>query len=212
MISAWKKLFHSIVIVLILILTIVSHQTAHAETLEEIEKQLADLSNQLQLSQAATTPLEAEVSKLLKQIGTIQSQIKDYESKIEDLSSDIEEREVKIKTQYVVLGAKVRDYYKKSRFYSPLLTLLSSQSAGELTRELTYAEATADEDKEMIVSITKEIIALEDDKKKLESDKVRLAALQKKIDSQKAFFEKEIAGAKKWQQELSGKIATLTAK
>ncbi len=212
MISAWKKLFHSIVIVLILILTIVSHQTARAESLEEIEKQLADLSNQLQLSQAATTPLEAEVSKLLKQIGTIQSQIKDYESKIEDLSSDIEEREVKIKTQYVVLGAKVRDYYKKSRFYSPLLTLLSSQSAGELTRELTYAEATADEDKEMIVSITKEIIALEDDKKKLESDKVRLAALQKKIDSQKAFFEKEIAGAKKWQQELSGKIATLTAK
>lgn len=212
MISAWKKLFHSIVIVLILILTIVSHQTARAESLEEIEKQLADLSNQLQLSQAATTPLEAEVSKLLKQIGTIQSQIKDYESKIKDLSSDIEEREVKIKAQYVVLGAKVRDYYKKSRFYSPLLTLLSSQSAGELTRELTYAEATADEDKEMIVSITKEIIALEDDKKKLESDKVRLAALQKKIDSQKAFFEKEIAGAKKWQQELSGKIATLTAK
>ncbi len=212
MISAWKKLFHSIVIVLLLILTIVSHQTARAESLEEIEKQLADLSNQLQLSQAATTPLEAEVSKLLKQIGTIQGQIKDYESKIEDLSSDIEEREVKIKTQYVVLGAKVRDYYKKSRFYSPLLTLLSSQSAGELTRELTYAEATADEDKEMIVSITKEIIALEDDKKKLESDKVRLASLQKKIDSQKAFFEKEIAGAKKWQQELSGKIATLTAK
>ncbi|MBP9702221.1 hypothetical protein KBD69_00895 [Candidatus Woesebacteria bacterium] len=212
MFSVWKKLFHSIVIVLLLILTIVSHQTAHAETLEEIEKQLADLSNQLQLSQAATTPLEAEVSKLLKQIGTIQSQIKDYESKIKDLSLDIDEREVKIKTQYVVLGAKVRDYYKKSRFYSPLLTLLSSQSAGELTRELTYAEATADEDKEMIVSITKEIIALEDDKTKLESDKVRLASLQKKVDGQKAFFEKEIAGAKKWQQELSGKIATLTAK
>ena len=212
MFSVWKKLFHSIVIVLLLILTIVSHQTAHAETLEEIEKQLADLSNQLQLSQAATTPLEAEVSKLLKQIGTIQSQIKDYESKIKDLSLDIDEREVKIKTQYVVLGAKVRDYYKKSRFYSPLLTLLSSQSAGELTRELTYAEATADEDKEMIVSITKEISALEDDKTKLESDKVRLASLQKKVDGQKAFFEKEIAGAKKWQQELSGKIATLTAK
>lgn len=212
MFSVWKKLFHSMVIVLLLILTIVSHQTAHAETLEEIEKQLADLSNQLQLSQAATTPLEAEVSKLQKQIAGIQSQIKEYESEIAQLEEDVRESESKIKTQYLVLGAKIRDFYKKSRFYSPLLTLLSSRNAGALTRELTYKEVTADEDKEMIVNITREIIRIEDAKKRLESDKVRLAALQKKIDTQKAFFEKEIAGAKKWQQELSGKIATLTAK
>lgn len=183
-----------------------------AESLEEIEKQIADLTNQLQLSQAATTPLEAEVTKLQKQIANIQSQIKQYEGEIQELGKNIENREARIKTQYLILGAKVRDYYKKTRFYSPLLTLLSSQSAGELTRELTYKEATADEDKEMIVSITREIIQLETDKKKLESDKVRLASLQQKIDGQKAFFEKEIAGAKKWQQELSGKIATLTAK
>lgn len=183
-----------------------------AESLEEIEKQIADLTNQLQLSQAATTPLEAEVTKLQKQIASIQSQIKQYEGEIQELGKNIEIREAKIKTQYLILAAKVRDYYKKTRFYSPLLTLLSSQSAGELTRELTYKEATADEDKEMIVAITREIIQLETDKKKLESDKVRLAALQQKIDGQRAFFEKEIAGAKKWQQELSGKIATLTAK
>lgn len=215
MVSLWKKLFHRIVFLLFLILIIVSHQIVRnvsAESLEEIEKQIADLTNQLQLSQAATTPLEAEVSKLQKQITNIQSQIKQYEGEIQELGKNIENREDKIKTQYLILGAKVRDYYKKTRFYSPLLTLLSSQSAGELTRELTYKEATADEDKEMIVAITREIIQLEADKKKLESDKVRLAALQQKIDAQKAFFEKEIAGAKKWQQELSGKIATLTAK
>ncbi len=215
MVSLWKKLFHRIVFLLFLILIIVSHQIVtgvRAESLEEIEKQIADLTNQLQLSQAATTPLEAEVTKLQKQIANIQSQIKQYEGEIQELGKNIENREARIKTQYLILGAKVRDYYKKTRFYSPLLTLLSSQSAGELTRELTYKEATADEDKEMIVSITREIIQLETDKMKLESDKVRLAALQQKIDGQKAFFEKEIAGAKKWQQELSGKIATLTAK
>lgn len=212
MLSAWKKVFHKLILATILLCLIVTHQAVHAESLEEIEKQIADLTNQLQLSQAATTPLEAEVTKLQKQIASIQSQIKQYEGEIQELGKNIESREAKIKTQYLILGAKVRDYYKKTRFYSPLLTLLSSQSAGELTRELTYKEATADEDKEMIVAITKEIIKLEEDKKKLESDKVRLAALQQKIDGQKAFFEKEIAGAKKWQQELSGKIATLTAK
>ncbi|TXH05033.1 MAG: hypothetical protein E6R05_02425 [Candidatus Moraniibacteriota bacterium] len=212
MLFAWKKVFHKLILAAILLCIIVTHQAVHAESLEEIEKQIADLTNQLQLSQAATTPLEAEVAKLQKQIVSIQSQIKQYEGEIQELGQDIESREKKIKTQYLILGAKVRDYYKKTRFYSPLLTLLSSQSAGELTRELTYKEATADEDKELIVSITREIMQLETDKKRLESDKVRLAALQKKIDGQKAFFEKEIAGAKKWQQELSGKIATLTAK
>lgn len=212
MLSAWKKVFHTLVLATLILCFIVTHQAVHAESLEEIEKQISDLTNQLQLSQAATTPLEAEVSKLQKQITSIQGQIKQYEGEIRELGEDILSREKKIKTQYIVLGAKVRDFYKKTRFYSPLLTLLSSQSAGELTRELTYKEATADEDKELIVSITREIIQLETDKKRLESDKVRLAGLQQKIDGQKAFFEKEIAGAKKWQQELSGKIATLTAK
>jgi peptidoglycan hydrolase CwlO-like protein len=212
MFSAWKKVFHKLAIFGVILGLIVTHQAVHAESLEEIEKQIADLTNQLQQSQAATTPLEAEVVKLQKQIANIQSQIGDYELRIENYELRIEERDEKIKIQFVVLATKVRDYYKKTRFYSPLMTLLSSQSAGELTRELTYKEATADEDKEAIVAITKEIITLEEDKEKLESDKVRLAGLQKKIDTQKAFFEKEISGAKKWQAELSGKIATLTAK
>lgn len=212
MFSAWRRVGHSLLLIVLFILIIVSHQSARAESLEEIEKQITDLSNQLQLSVAATTPLEAEVSKLQKQLSNIQAQVKAYEAEIVELEKDIGGRENKIKSQYVVLGAKVRDYYKKTRFYSPLLTLLSSRSAGELTRELTYKEATADEDKELIVSITQEIMSLETDKKKLETDKVRLAGLQSKLDTQKAFFEKEIAGAKKWQAELSGKIATLTAK
>ncbi len=212
MFSVWNKVCHTLILVGIVLGFIVTHQAVRAESLEEIESQITDLTNQLKLSQAATTPLEAEVSKLQKQIAGIQSQIKDYEGQITNYALDIDEREDKIKLQYAVLGAKVRDYYKKTRFYSPLLTLLSSQSAGQLTRELTYKEATADEDKELIVAITREIMTLEEDKKQLELDKVKLANLQAKIDTQKAFFEKEIAGAKKWQAELSGKIATLTAK
>jgi peptidoglycan hydrolase CwlO-like protein len=194
MLSAWKKVFHTLVLATLILCFIVTHQAVHAESLEEIEKQISDLTNQLQLSQAATTPLEAEVSKLQKQITSIQGQIKQYEGEIRELGEDILSREKKIKTQYIVLGAKVRDFYKKTRFYSPLLTLLSSQSAGELTRELTYKEATADEDKELIVSITREIIQLETDKKRLESDKVRLAGLQQKIDGQRLIITKSVYG------------------
>lgn len=185
---------------------------ARAESLEEIEKQLADLQSQMELSVKATTPLESEVAKLSKQVNGIQAQIKESEVRLQELEAGIKERDNKIKSQYVILAAKVRDLYKKSRLYSPLLIFASSHTAGDLTRGLAYKASVADEDKNLIVSITTDILKLEADKKKIESDRARLAVLQNKLDAQKAFFEKEIAGAKKWQAELSGKIATLTAK
>ncbi len=191
---------------------IVSYQVARADEIADIQKQIDDLQNQMELSTKATTPLEAEVSKLQKQLTSITSQIAAYQAQVKELGASIEGRESKIKEQYVVLAAKVRDFYKKSRFYSPILLFISSRNAGDLTRELSYKEATADQDKDLIVSITKEIISLENDKKRVESDTAKLAALTKKLDTQKAFFEKEIAGAKKYQAELSGKIAALSAR
>lgn len=192
---------------------IVAYQTGvRADEVSDIQAQIDDLQHQMELSVKATTPLEAEVAKLSAQVSKIQSQIKAAEVKTKQLESGIDERERMIKSQYVVLSAKVRDYYKKSRFYSPLLLFMSSHSASELTRELTYKAATADEDKNLIVSITEDIMTLESDKKKIEADRANLASLQKKLDAQKAFFDHEIAGAKKWQAELSGKIAVLSAK
>lgn len=212
MLSPLKKLFHTGLFIALVMFLIVSHQMVRAESLEEIEKQISDLQQQMELSVNATTPLEGEVAKLGKQVAGIQAQIKQAGVQVEELSSGIEERDKKIASQYIVLSAKVRDLYKKTRLSSPFLVFASSSTAGELTRGLAYKSAVADEDKDLIVSITKDILKLEADKKKIEADRARLSGLQAKLDTQKAFFEKEIAGAKKWQAELSGKIATLTAK
>jgi peptidoglycan hydrolase CwlO-like protein len=212
MVSLWKTLFHMAFFVLVIMVFIVSHQIARAESLGDIEKQIADLQHQMELSMSATAPLESEVAKLSKQLAGIQAQISQSGITIEELGNSIGERDKKIKSQYEVLAAKVRDLYKKSRHYSPLLVFASSSTASDLTRGLAYKAAGADEDKNLIVSITVDILKLEADKKQIEEDRNRLAGLQKKLDTQKAFFEKEIAGAKKWQAELSGKIATLTAK
>lgn len=183
-----------------------------AESLEEIEAQISELQHQLELSVNATTPLENEVKNLNSQITNIQGQIAEAERQRQELASGIAERERRIKSQYVILASKVRDYYKKSRLYSPLLIFASSRTAGELTRGLAYKAISADEDKNLIVNITVDIVKLEDDKKKVEADKVRLDALQRKLDEQVAFFEQEISKAKIYQVELQGKIATLTAK
>lgn len=188
------------------------HQIVKAESLEQIEQQLADLQNQMELSVKATTPLESEVSKLSKQVAGIQTQISDFENQINELETGIEQRDEKIKSQYLVLAVKVRDLYKKNSLYSPFLVFASSSTASDLTRGLAYKAVVADEDKNLIIEITTDILKLESDKTKIETDKAKLAGLQSKLDTQKAFFEKEISGAKKWQAELSSKIAVLSAK
>lgn len=208
-----KKLCIYIAALSILLPGIVAYPSLiKAQSLEEIEAQINELSNQLEQSVKATTPLEAEVAKLNKQLTGIQAQINQAETKRKELESGIARREAEVKTKYEILSAKVRDYYKKSRFFSPILVFVSSQTAGELARGLAYKEVSADEDKNLIVEITTDIMTLEEDKAKVEADKIRLAGLQTKLDKQMDFFEKEIAGAKKWQAELSGKIAVLTAK
>jgi len=213
MFSLWKNILHAGLILLLITGLIVTHQIqVKADEIEDIQKQIEDLQNQMELSVKATTPLESEVEKLSKQVSGIQAQITASGIKIKELEKSIVERDKKIDAQYIVLSAKVRDLYKKARFYSPFLVFISSHSASELTRGLAYKSAVTDEDKNLIVMITSDILKLEADKAKTEADTAKLAGLQAKLDKQKAFFEKEIAGAKKWQAELSGKIASLSAR
>src|SRR3989344_5138812 len=114
--------------------------------------------------------------------------------------------------QYQLLSVRVRSYYKRSRFLSPLTVFLSSGTASNLTRELMFRQAVADQDKQVIVGITKDLLGLEDDTKKLEVDRKRLASLQTQVDREAEFFRKEVKGAKDYQAQLSGQIADLTAR
>lgn len=213
MVSLWGRCWHSVLLAILLVGMIVTHQMrVRADEVSDIQAQIEELQKQMQQSVSATTPLESEVKKLSGQIATIQGQIKAAENKVDELSRSIASRDIMIESQYVILSAKVRDLYKKTRLYSPLLVFVSSASADELTRGLAYKSATAQEDKDLIVNITRDILRLEDDKHKIETDKTQLSALQNKLDIQKAFFDHEIAGAKKYQAELSGKIAVLSAK
>ena len=129
-----KRKFHIVIIAIFALLSgvILAHSNVKADELEEINKQISDLQHQLELSVSATTPLEAEVTNLKNKINSIQSQIDLAEKKRRELAEGIEEREEKLKRQYVILASRVRDYYKKSRFYSPLLIFVSARSAKDL--------------------------------------------------------------------------------
>lgn len=183
-----------------------------ADELLDIQKQLEDLTRARELSIAATTPLEAEVARLSGQIASIERQLAAAARRLEELEDGIAKREEELSFQYALLSARIRSYYKRSKSFSPLMVFLSSPSASDLARSISYQAAATNEDRRIILSVTGDLLNLEEDKANVEADRQRLAGLTAQLDREQAFFEKEIAGAKKYQAELTSKIAELTAR
>lgn len=214
--SSFKKRLRS-VLVFVFLLVVLSffNVQVRAEVkinLMEIENQMADLKRALELSVAATTPLEAEVDHLEKQIAGIRTQLKAQGLRISELEESIEKREKDLAVQYRLLSARIRSYYKRSKKMSPFLIFFSSANASQVARNISYQAAAADEDKRIIISLTSDLLGLEEDKEQAEADRKQLGLLQAGLDREAEFFKGEIAGAKKYQSELSGKIAELSAK
>lgn len=178
----------------------------------DIQNQISDLQRQLDQSRDATKPLEKTVAQLDAQIKSTQNSINAARKKADALAVSIEERENTLAYQYTVFSQRVNESYRRMLESTPLLIFFSSTSASDLTRELAYRSRVETQDQDIIHSIGEELLQLEQDKKKLEEDQARLAKLQAQLDIQAEYFRKEIDGAKKFQQELSGKIASLSAR
>ena len=180
--------------------------------LDQIGMCIDELNKQLGLSRAATAPLESEIKRLDASIKSIQFQINTAVTKQKQLEKEVADREEKLAEHYVLFGKKIRELYKSLRGSSLLVQMLSRVGAGQINREIAYKGTASDVDKQLIMGLSDEILSLETDKKNLESQKKKLATLQENLDNQASFFKKEVATAKNYQADLSGKIAALSAR
>ncbi len=192
--------------------SIASQPSQAIDPIEQLEQEKNELARLLQMSADATKPLEEEVKKLDARINKARADIKAAQAQAQNLGKTIQKRELEMASQYQIFTTRVASRYKRSAFTSPLLVVLSSEDATRLTRSLMYKEAVESQDNKVIHSTGEEIRSLEEQKKNLESTQQRLASLEKDLDKQADFFRQEVQGAKVYQQELSGKIAALTAK
>lgn len=180
--------------------------------LDCIAGQISDLQKSLQMSQAATAPLEAEIAKLSSRIKAIQAQINTASAKLKVTEANIKDRSDKVSTQYMVLSVKIREMYMRLRSEPLWVSLLSQEGMGKARMELAYRQETNDRDKQIIINLVQEIGQLESDKKTLEQQKESLAKLQAELDKQNDFFTGEVAKAKAYQKDLSNQIAALSAR
>ena len=184
---------------------------AWADQVEDLQREIDSINRQLQMSVSATTPLEAEVNKLASRMKAAQSSIAQLNAEQKNKEREIQAQEVELSDQYGVFQNRVATQYRYARTYSPLIILLTSTRGTDTQRALKYSLTLAERDKMSIDQIGANILALQHAKAEAARKAQQLASLQAELDKQKAFFEKEIAGAKKFQAELSSKIAALTA-
>jgi len=183
-----------------------------ATELGDLQDQINELSHLRQLSESATAPLEAEVSKLNAGIVSAQKGIDAAVTENKRLDKELDSKQTEMAVQYQLLSVRVRNLYKRQQSISPFLLLVGSSSVADLTRELGYRQAAAGQDREIIIRISEESRGLEIEQKKQLERKAQLAKLQTQLDTEAAFFRKEIKGAKEYQAQLSGKITELSAK
>lgn len=171
---------------------------AFGDELDDINKQIADLTAQLNQSKAATAPLETQLNGIKQQVASIEIDLANKKTEIDKGYKDLAK-------QQGILNNAIRNYYIKSYYNSPLLVFLSGGGATRITQVLAYQKAAADEDKQIITNIALSINSLQLRSRELTEQEAKLAVAKANLD-------KIVTGAKAFQANLSNQIAQLSAR
>ncbi len=197
---------------------------SRADEIEDLQHQIDKLNHQLEMSRQATRPLESTVNNLQKeiknityQINTVKNQLQKEALHLQVLEKQIKEREDAAKDMKEKLDQEIIYNYRLSRSFSPLTLLLSfgfnkdTLLAINLERGLIIlTQQKIKQTSQQLVSIKQDKQQLEKQKKELQLKQRRLAGVEKNLNTQIAFYQREIKKAKDYQKTLQQQIAELS--
>jgi peptidoglycan hydrolase CwlO-like protein len=186
--------------------------TADCGTIDECQQKQKECWEIWGLFDVANEKNKEKLTSLRRRLNEIKKMMGQAEDQIDDLEGEINEREVSLVRQEEIFNSRVRSFYKKNYQYSPLWLFLSSRSASQLTREISYRQAATEEDKRVITAISQELVSLGEDQLELEEKKDWLAKTRAEVDRTARFLDQEIAKAEAYLGNIKGKIAQLSAK
>lgn len=200
-------------IFLSLLMLFITGPAVHADELEDIGKELEKLKATLDSSKKATATNEQQMSQLQVQLEGIKSRVNVLEGEIGKKEEEVEVGEKKLAGQKTVLDQRVISYYKNmGKSSDSFVQVLVSENLSKSLHEFFYQKSILDDDRRRIVAVVMYIKDLEDKKTKLVSERERLVPIKAEVDRQATFLAGEVAKSKKYEGEVAGKIAELSAK
>jgi len=149
-----------LIIISLLLTTNYLLSTVQADEIDDLQRQIDELNHARELSVKATKPLEGQLESLKRQLAQIQANLDNLAATIKQKQKDLDVREDKLALQQALLETRIKAYYIRSYLTDPLLVILSSIQSGDLFRELFFRQSVAREDRQIITSITGEVIDL----------------------------------------------------
>lgn len=172
--------------------------------IDNIKKQIADL-------EVAIAPLKKESTGLQTKIASAKKQISGIEYQVVELGKKLIDKETDLELQKILMSQRVRKYYIDSKKFSPLLIFFSSQNTENILQQYTWFQSIISQDKNVISSYSTEIENLNQNKRDLEVQKVKLASLKKTLEDRFSFLSQEISKAETYKSALTENLKKLEA-
>lgn len=161
--------------------------------------------------EAAKKPHVDSLRKMESDIAAFQNRIKVIEVDVARKAAAIVAGEKELGGLLGVAGARIRQFYMRARYGSPLAMFFSNINVGSFLRIYAYNKAVTNEDKKVITRTAISVKDLETRKKALESEQASLAYLKVETDKRATSVRKLVGEADAYQSKLTGIIANLTA-
>ncbi len=184
-----------------------------ADDYDQITKELEDTKHLLDMSVSATNTNEQQMRSLNAKIADIRSRVGALEEDLAQKSREIEEGDANFAQTEKVLTSKIAAHYKNlmTRKLTLIQTLLSSR-LNNVIDAAVYQQLTVEKDQKHIVRVALQIKDLETAQALLKRHKEQLQGIKEELARQSSFLAGEVASAKAYQQNLSKKIAELSAR
>lgn len=184
-----------------------------ADDYDQITKELEDTKHLLDMSVSATNTNEQQMRSLNAKIADIRSRVGALEENLAQKSREIEEGDANFAQTEKVLTSKIAAHYKNlmTRKLTLIQTLLSSR-LNNVIDAAVYQQLTVEKDQKHIVRVALQIKDLETAQALLKRHKEQLQGIKEELARQSSFLAGEVASAKAYQQNLSKKIAELSAR
>ncbi len=181
----------------------------------QLKQQLASAKNDLSASQQRKNLIDSQIANVKQQIDLLDSQVASVEAQITQAESDIAEKKAAIADTREKLGARMRAIAKRGNV-STLQMLMNTESYTDYLLKSKAMKLIAEQDQETIdafeeemVKISAEQTALEEKKASLETTRAASNKKKKELDSLYAAAQSEIRNL---QSTVSGYNSQIAAK
>jgi peptidoglycan hydrolase CwlO-like protein len=196
---------------MVLLLSLNVSYIVSAKSTQELTDEIDKISKEISALEGAITPLKKESVNLQSKIGAAKNQIALSEAKMAELGQKLIDREADLEIQKLLLAQRVRRYYINSKKFSPMLILFSTTESSDLLRQYSWYQSVISQDKNTIYQYVTDINTLNDNKKKLELEKTKLAKVKKDLETRFGFLATEIKKAEDYKKVLSQRQQNLIA-